>query len=294
MRRGAGTRCFGFLSEDGRFAHCTRDEGNGRLPLEAGGTYPHFLAGECRCGSRHGSVSPITPRPQPPANTSMRSSVDVGRLWNSFSDHDDRGEAYLRGRNLWPAPHGSVRFNVGRSGDWWLDAKSALGYRVAVAMRDSGGVLRSLALRFCGPGDPPNGLKVLNLLGASSKGALFSLSSFWTAAQSDDPVFLSEGMTDFLAAARLTDALAEERGEGVPWPFGVPGVGTAEDAIESFAPVFRGRRVFLALDTDEQGKAGTERAADAARKVGADPWLYPFPEGVKDLTELLGRWEGAA
>jgi len=291
MRRGAGIRCFGFLSADERFAHCSRDNGEGRLPIENGGTFAHFIAGDCRCGSRHGSVEPMRP---PAAIRSARSALEVGRLWNSLADRDDHAEKYLRGRNLWPAPHGSVRFNVRCAGDRWLDGKAALGYRVAVAMRDSAGVLRSLALRFCGPGDPPNGLKVLNLMGAPSKGALFSLSTFWTAAQSDDPVFLCEGLTDFIAATILTDALAEERGEGVPWPFGVPGVGTAEDAVASFASVFRGRRIFLALDTDEQGQAGTERTAVAVRKAGADPWLYPFPDGVKDLTDLLGRWEGAA
>ncbi|HKZ20436.1 MAG TPA: hypothetical protein VJQ57_10025, partial [Acidimicrobiia bacterium] len=52
--RGEGRRCFGFLSSDGDFAHCTREERAGRLPLNAdSSTYPHILSGDCACGVRH-------------------------------------------------------------------------------------------------------------------------------------------------------------------------------------------------------------------------------------------------
>jgi hypothetical protein len=60
-RRGQGERCFGFLSDDGKYAHCTRPEDAGGLPLsEASQTYAHYLAGTCRCGKTHGlSATPI-------------------------------------------------------------------------------------------------------------------------------------------------------------------------------------------------------------------------------------------
>lgn len=55
--RGKRERCFGFLSEDGRWAHCTREEHAGGLALNAGSsTYAHRLDGECRCGKVHGSA----------------------------------------------------------------------------------------------------------------------------------------------------------------------------------------------------------------------------------------------
>lgn len=52
---GKGERCYGFLSSDGRYAHCTREEHAGGLEQkEESGTYPHRLEGKCRCGVRHG------------------------------------------------------------------------------------------------------------------------------------------------------------------------------------------------------------------------------------------------
>ena len=32
-RRGQGERCFGFLADDGRWAHCTREQFSGGLPM---------------------------------------------------------------------------------------------------------------------------------------------------------------------------------------------------------------------------------------------------------------------
>lgn len=52
--RGKGKRCFGFLSEDGKYAHCTREEYAYGLPFKAGSnSYAHLLDGECHCGTTH-------------------------------------------------------------------------------------------------------------------------------------------------------------------------------------------------------------------------------------------------
>jgi len=57
--RGKGVRCFGFLSEDGSFAHCTRAEHAGDLPLNSQSqTYAHQLTGDCPCGTRHNPAKP--------------------------------------------------------------------------------------------------------------------------------------------------------------------------------------------------------------------------------------------
>jgi hypothetical protein len=52
---GQGRRCYGFVSHDGRYAHCTREEYAGRLTFDAAGTYAHVLDGACRCGTTHGT-----------------------------------------------------------------------------------------------------------------------------------------------------------------------------------------------------------------------------------------------
>lgn len=52
--RGKGLRCFGYMSFDDKFAHCTREDLAGELKQEAGETFAHRLEGDCRCGARHG------------------------------------------------------------------------------------------------------------------------------------------------------------------------------------------------------------------------------------------------
>ena len=51
LPHGKGVRCHGFLSSDGEYVHCSREEVAGPLPQESGGgTYAHRLHGDCRCG----------------------------------------------------------------------------------------------------------------------------------------------------------------------------------------------------------------------------------------------------
>jgi hypothetical protein len=53
--RGQAERCFGFLSRDKEYAHCTREEYAGDLdqhPKTEG--FAHKLTGKCRCGEQHG------------------------------------------------------------------------------------------------------------------------------------------------------------------------------------------------------------------------------------------------
>ena len=57
-----GRRCWGFTSENGRFAHCTRNEYAGGLPLtESSDSFAHLLDGPCQCGRTHRTTSPPTP-----------------------------------------------------------------------------------------------------------------------------------------------------------------------------------------------------------------------------------------
>jgi len=63
LPRGQGRRCSGFLSDDGAYAHCTREEHAGQLgPTGAEpATFAHRLEGECRCGLEH-SPPPLNGR----------------------------------------------------------------------------------------------------------------------------------------------------------------------------------------------------------------------------------------
>lgn len=53
---GQGIRCYGFLSSDERYAHCTREEHAHGLLQESGGTFAHRLDGPCNFGQMHGAV----------------------------------------------------------------------------------------------------------------------------------------------------------------------------------------------------------------------------------------------
>jgi 5S rRNA maturation endonuclease (ribonuclease M5) len=69
LRRGNGERCYGFLSDDGVWAHCTRAEHAGGLEQNPdSGTYAHKSKGDCRCGVRHdvglADANGHAPRPQ--------------------------------------------------------------------------------------------------------------------------------------------------------------------------------------------------------------------------------------
>ena len=60
--RGNGIRCFGFLSDDSKYAHCTREEKAGAISvIPESDTYAHRLNGSCECGVQHGQFS----RPAP-------------------------------------------------------------------------------------------------------------------------------------------------------------------------------------------------------------------------------------
>ena len=58
LRRGEGRRCDGFISGDGLYAHCTREEHAGGLDRNGNSnTHAHHLKGGCDCGKQHGTVS---------------------------------------------------------------------------------------------------------------------------------------------------------------------------------------------------------------------------------------------
>ena len=59
---GVGSRCYGFLSDDGLYAHCTRENYAGKLVLKPkSDTYAHSLRKLCLCGEEHGSVVDAAP-----------------------------------------------------------------------------------------------------------------------------------------------------------------------------------------------------------------------------------------
>ena len=65
LPHGTGRRGYGFISGNGRYAHCTREEHAGSLDRNGkSNTYGHRLKGDCGCGKVHGD-GPARARPLP-------------------------------------------------------------------------------------------------------------------------------------------------------------------------------------------------------------------------------------
>lgn len=100
---GKGSRCWGFLSGDGRFAHCTRAEYAEDLSQGKDGSYVHFLAGPCRCGETHSESSYQSPPSE--SDVPDRTENIKDRLEKIFAGSrpvttGDPVDLYLRGRNI--------------------------------------------------------------------------------------------------------------------------------------------------------------------------------------------------
>lgn len=106
--RGTGRRCYGYLSGDGRFANCTREEFAGALPLrEQSGTYGHYLGpGECRCGQNHGAPA-VSVKERTLTDTYQYHDADGTLLYETCRYAIEGGGKTFRQRR--PAPEGWQR-----------------------------------------------------------------------------------------------------------------------------------------------------------------------------------------
>ncbi len=93
--RGQGRRCAGFLSDDGAYARCTREEHAGGLPLDTKPVppcYVHRLAAECGCGRTHGP--PVIGAATSPG--SKRKPSPLGPVESRFIYRDAEGRPLIR------------------------------------------------------------------------------------------------------------------------------------------------------------------------------------------------------
>jgi hypothetical protein len=208
-------RCTGFFGSNNQYAHCTRDEHAGGLPLEPRSrSYAHWLGGECRCGITHGQVhhAPVSlraeskPTPPPPAE-------EVAELWSrSLSvEADEQVSNFLLSRELDPLvvadrdlaralPLNGTLYKWAGCGhvDW-----SQSRHRCLIPMFDSSGNLTSLRGRSVVPGAErkelaPGGYAAKHLLAADA-GAQHMLAI----GELFGPLWIVEGTIDFLTVATM-------------------------------------------------------------------------------------------
>jgi hypothetical protein len=208
---------------------------------------------------------------------------------------DDVADSYLAGRGLLYRDPDVVRFNVGASGDPWLDARAREGYRVAFAVRGAGGNVQTISLRYAFPSDAPGGKKTLALAGCRTRAAAIVSPGIEQLTSGDpefatDRILVLEGGTDWLGASALFAAVSADHGGPPTWPLAAIGVRAAASAVEAFAAVIRWRTVLVGFDADEPGREAAVEAEKAAHTAGARIVfrLEPF-NGAKDWAELAQR-----
>jgi hypothetical protein len=131
-RRGEGVRCYGFLSDDGEWAHCTRDEYAGDLERNPGSdAYPHKLTGDCRCGARHGLASGAE-------RNGRRRNGRRGRIVETYDYHDEGGNLLYQTVRFEPKDFSQRRPN-GRGGwEWNLQGVRLVPYRLPEFIAEHG------------------------------------------------------------------------------------------------------------------------------------------------------------
>jgi putative DNA primase/helicase len=124
MQRGEGVRCYGFLSDDGEWAHCTRDEHAGSLERNAGSdAYPHKLTGDCKCGARHGLASGAE-------RNGRRRKGQRGRIVATYDYRDEDGNLLYQTARFEPKDFRQRRRNGRGRWEWNLQGIRLVLYRL--------------------------------------------------------------------------------------------------------------------------------------------------------------------
>ena len=128
--RGKGRRCYGYISTDGLYAHCTREDKAGGLDLTANAnTYAHKLAGDCACGTSHGDA------PREPMRRPGRFAVVADFIYRGVE-----GEIVMRVVRLEPKSFRQGRPDGKGGWTWNLQGTEPVLYRLpelAAADRDA-------------------------------------------------------------------------------------------------------------------------------------------------------------
>lgn len=255
-------RCIGFLSSDGGYAYCSREEHAGQLdphPSAAATIFAHRLAGECRCGLTHGDAAPV------PARRSHRAAdADEPKPWTIPTSDIEMVHQYRLG--------GELQFEIVRI---WKHARSRYG-STKTFPRHVGPDGR----RYFGQG---------RWKGSQSK-PLYRQDEAMNELRLGGKVFFVEGERD-------CDALWDALCIGTCNPDGAGSFREAQAArlIEALRDGSPAAELAIVADDDETGIAAARRAyrmlavdADLRSRITV---LLP-PAGCKDVAEYLTK--GAA
>jgi len=127
---GRGVRCWGFVSDDGAYAHCTREELAGEIRLHKDGTYPHRLGPRsCRCGRTH--------EVDPGQAIAMSTPIGVAapEIVEAYDYHDERAKLVYQVVRYQPKAFRQRQPNGAGGWVWNLDGVEPLLYRLPDVIR---------------------------------------------------------------------------------------------------------------------------------------------------------------
>jgi hypothetical protein len=252
-------RCCGYLSSDGRFGRCSREEHAGQLVAGPDGLFPHYLAGPCRCGVTHGEGLPLdirdTPAPRPIGNP--MAAVAAPYVWPVARWlREDRRLSLREIADL-------------RAVEW-----TAGGPAVAFSYFLPDGKLQALKVR-------PIGCKEQMFRSPAGAGHLGLYLGQHLGLLADDEVIVTEGELDAHAL----------RSVGINHVVSVPDGARTRLTPALLAPLARFRRVGLAIDVDEEGGALAQRLVKALRPRQCQRVRFGCHKDAGDA--LRAGWEPA-
>jgi hypothetical protein len=286
LARGIGTRCHGFVSDDGRFAHCTREEFAGALERNlTSQTFAHRLEGPCGCGKVHGLRESGPQVPAPPEEV-LRCKILAATASYYQSRLCDEARRHLTEERKLPEEI-LGRFQVG-----WADGRLRKHLleekglpleaclKAGVLKQDEQGVRDFFFRRIIFPNIV--GSRVVHLSGRTlddREPKWLHLPGEITHPYNADAL----RQRDCVWAEGIPDVFSAEA-QGHP---AAAGLGThCKPEWASYAP--GDHRINICLDGDEAGQDG---ALQAASVFGRRSRIMSLPEG-KDVNDLLreGRW----
>ena len=240
---GKGSRCWGFLSGDGKFAHCTRTEYAGSLRQGRDGTFSHYLDGPCRCGETHGAgpYQPLKIDSKGPERTdNIKDRLEKIFAGSRMVTSGDPVDHYLLGRyirlNIYPR---DLRTHMALG--YWEDGQRIGTYPAMVAVvRDAMGRpvgLHRTYLTMEGQKAPvPSPKKLTSLVGFSNA------------------VQLSPPNSRLAIAEGIETALSFQILSGIPtWSC------LSSGGIERFTPPSGIQEIIVAADYDKAGILAVEK-----------------------------------
>lgn len=193
-------------------------------------------------------------------------SDDIAKMEIGYYPGRQRIIEYLTGKGYKPEDINVIEVFAGK----WTDRED---HKLVFPYRDRAGEIKTIYGRITREGEKEN-KKYLNF-STVEKDCLFNFGC------SGEEIVIVEGYMDCLLA----------KARGIDNIVAVSSATISMSQLESLKKQLgRIKRITLALDNDLAGKEGTELTLDKLLDIGYNSlWIMEYPEGIKDLDELIAK-----